>query len=333
MATSDHLTTNVTIPEFQPKIKYNDPVFMAGSCFSEHISDKLDRYKYDVLSNPFGILYNPASLALSIDRITRLDFYDADELVLHDGLYHSMDHHGVFSGRNKEEVVDKINRSIEQANAHLKKSKVICVSPGTAKVYRYKETAAIAGNCHKIPQSHFTYETLTLSHCIEAFERILTSIGKLASEARVIWTVSPVRHTRDGLIENQRSKSTLILAIEEVIRNHPQSGYFPAYEIMMDQLRDYRYYARDLVHPSPVAVDIIWDIFCDAYIEPQERVHHTAIEKIKRAMDHRTLHDDPEAIRSFAQGQLKNIDQMASLLPDLNWQKERQYFFQYLDID
>ena len=333
MATTDHLTTYVTIPDFQPKIKYIDPVFMAGSCFSEHISDKLDRYKYDVVSNPFGILYNPSSLALSLDRIARLDFYDADELVLHDGLYHSMDHHGAFSGKNKGEVIAKINLSIQQANAHLKKSKVICISPGTAKVYRYLRTAAIAGNCHKIPQPHFTYETLTLSQCIEAFEHTLVSIGKLASAARIIWTVSPVRHTRDGLVENQRSKSTLILAIEEVIRNHPQSSYFPAYEIMMDQLRDYRYYARDLIHPSPVAVDIIWDIFCDAYIDPQERVHHAAIEKINRAMEHRALHDDPEAIRSFAKGQLKNIDQMASLLPELNWQKERQYFFQYLDND
>lgn len=333
MATADHLTTKVSIPDFQPKIKYNDAVFMAGSCFSEHISAKLDRYKYDVLSNPFGILYNPVSLASSIDRIARLDLYTADELVLQDGFYHSMDHHGVFSGRSEAEVIDKINRSIRQANEHLKKSSVICISPGTAKVYRYKETADVAGNCHKIPQSHFTCETLTLSQCIEAFERIIASIRKLSPEAGIIWTVSPVRHTRDGLVENQRSKATLLLGIAEVMHHHPASNYFPAYEIMMDQLRDYRYYDRDLIHPSPVAVDILWDIFSDAYLDPQERACHVPIEKIKRAMEHRLLHDDPEAVRSFAQGQLKNIDQMASMLPDLNWQKERQYFFQYLDTD
>lgn len=333
MATADHLTTKVSIPDFQPKIKYKDAVFMAGSCFTEHISAKLDRYKYDVMSNPFGILYNPVSLASSIDRITRLDFYAADDLVLHDGLYHSMDHHGVFSGRSQAEVIDKINRSIQQANEHLKKSKVICISPGTAKVYRYKETAAVAGNCHKIPQSHFTYETLSLSHCIEAFERTVVSIRKLAPESSIIWTISPVRHTRDGLVENQRSKATLLLGIAEVMHHHPASNYFPAYEIMMDQLRDYRYYDRDLIHPSPVAVDIIWDIFSEAYLEPLERTWHVPIEKIQRAMEHRLLHDDPEAVRSFAQGQLKNIDQMASMLPDLNWQKERQHFFQYLDID
>lgn len=333
MDTAERLSTIVDIPDFHPKIRYSDSVFLAGSCFSEHISDKLERYKYDVLSNPFGILYNPVSLAISFDRIARLDYYHADELVRHDGLYHSMDHHGLYSGRNKEEVLEKINKSILHAHGHLQKSKIVCISPGTSKVYRYKETAAIVGNCHKIPQSVFTYESLSIQQCADAFEKILASAHKLAPEAHIIWTVSPVRHTRDGLVENQRSKSTLILSIQEVMHHHRSTNYFPAYEIMMDQLRDYRYYARDLIHPSSLAVDIIWDIFSDAYIDPQERTYHASIEKIKRAMEHRTLHDDTEAIRAFAQGQLKNIDQMSGMLPDLNWQKERQYFFQFLDID
>lgn len=333
MATTDQLITNVEVTDFHPKIQYRDPLFMAGSCFTEHINDKLDRYKYDVLSNPFGILYNPVSLATSFDRIVRLAYYHPDELIMHDGLYHSMDHHGAFSGKNKEEVLDKINKSVQLAYTHLQRSKVVCISPGTSKVYRYKETAAIVGNCHKILQSAFTYESLSLQQCIDAFEKTIASVRQLAPEARIIWTVSPVRHTRDGLIENQRSKSTLILGIAEVMRTHRESNYFPAYEIMMDQLRDYRYYARDLRHPSPLAIDIIWDIFCDAYLDPQDRAYHAPIEKIKRAMEHRYLHDDPEAIRSFAQGQLKNIDQIAGQLPNLNWQKERQHFFQFMDID
>jgi hypothetical protein len=333
MATADQLFTKVNLPAFEPKLRYNDPVFMAGSCFTEHIGDKLARYKYDVLSNPFGILYNPASLATSFDRIARLAYYHADELVLYDGLYHSMDHHGAFSGKNKEVVLEKINQSIQLAHGHLKRSKIVCISPGTSNVYRYKESGTIVGNCHKIPQTHFNREGLTLSQCAEAFESMLDSIMKLASEARIIWTVSPVRHTRDGLIENQRSKSKLILGIEEVIRNHPESSYFPAYEIMMDQLRDYRYYARDMIHPSPLAVDIIWDTFCDTYLHPQDRVYHVPIDKIKRAMEHRVLHEDPEGIRAFAQGQLKNIEHLAGQLPDLNWQSERLHFFQYIDID
>jgi len=145
--------------------------------------------------------------------------------------------------------------------------------------------------------------------------------------------VSPVRHVRDGLIENQRSKSTLLLGIDAVIHKYPETNYFPAYEIMMDELRDYRYYARDLVHPSPVAVDIIWDVFCQAYIEPHEKEYHALIEKIRRAMEHRVLHDDREAIATFARGQVRSIDQLATLLPGLNWQQERQYFLDMLEMD
>jgi GSCFA family len=333
MKTADQLITQVHIPDFNPGIRYADPILMAGSCFAEHISTKLERYKYDIVSNPFGILYNPVSLAISFDRIARLQYYHDDELVQHDGLYHSMDHHGSFSGKDKKTVLEKINKTLQAAHEHLKKTKVICISPGTSKVYRYSHTSAIAGNCHKIPQAAFAYEQLTLEQCKAAFEKIYTSIQMISPSIKIIWTVSPVRHLKDGLVENQRSKATLILAISDFIQNHPGSDYFPAYELMMDELRDYRYYTRDLVHPSPVAVDIIWDKFCDSYLDAQDTTFHPSIEKIKRAMEHRFLHDDQEAIRTFAKAQLNNIDQLAKQFPDLNWQKERLHFFEFIDID
>ncbi len=333
MKTADQLLTKIYVPDFDPRIRYSDSILMAGSCFAEHINSKLERYKYDIVSNPFGILYNPVSLAVSFDRVARLQFYVADELVQHDGLYHSMDHHGSFSGKDKDAVLEKINKTLQHAHEHLKKSKVVCISPGTSKVYRYAVTSAITGNCHKIPQASFTYEQLTMHECEVAFEKIYTSLQLLAPTAKIIWTVSPVRHLKDGLVENQRSKATLILAIRDIIQNHPGSDYFPAYEIMIDELRDYRYYARDLVHPTPVAVDIIWDKFCDAYLDAEDLSFHASIEKIKRAMEHRFLQDDQEAIHRFAKAQLNNIDQMARLLPDLNWQKERLHFFEFIDID
>lgn len=333
MKTTDQLITQVHGSDFHPKIRYTNPIFMAGSCFAEHISSKLERYKYDIISNPFGILYNPVSLAVSFDRIARLQFYDESELVQQDGLCHSMDHHGSFSGKDKDAVLEKINKTLQHAHEHLKKSEVVCISPGTSKVYRYSNTSAIAGNCHKIPQAAFSYEQLTLPQCEAAFENIYSSVQRLAPAAKIIWTVSPVRHLKDGLVENQRSKATLILAIRDFIQNHPESDYFPAYEIMMDELRDYRYYTRDLVHPSPVAVDIIWDKFCDGYLDSQDTTSHGSIEKIKRAMEHRFLHDDQEAIRTFAKAQLNNIDQLSKQLPDLNWQTERLHFFEFIDID
>ena len=333
MNTSDQLITKVEMPSFEPKIQYRDQIAMFGSCFAEHISHKLERYKYNVLINPFGILYNPVSIARSIDRISHREFYHPDELVLHDNLYHSIDHHGTFSGENKEAVISRINASMLQAYDQLQKSSFIFISPGTSKVYTYKPTGAIAGNCHKIPQASFTYSQLTLQECEHAFEKIYSGIKRISPAAEIIWTVSPVRHLRDGLIENQRSKSALFVAIEQMIKHHPPSGYFPAYEIMLDQLRDYRYYARDLVHPSELAIDIIWDLFSETYLDIRERDHHPAIEKIKRAMEHRFLHDHQENIKTFARGQLKNIENLVALLPDLNWQKERQYFFHLLEMD
>src|SRR6187551_513039 len=319
MSTLDHLVTPVNMPEHDPKIQFRDQLAMFGSCFAEHISDKLGRYKYNVLTNPFGILYNPVSIARSIERIVHQQFYLAEELVMHDGLYHSMDHHGLFSGENREAVLSKINNTLKLAHEQLKKSSIVFISPGTSKAYTYHATNSIVGNCHKIPQSAFTYSQLTTAECDAAFEKIYADLKQISPKAEIIWTVSPVRHIRDGLIESQRSKAALIMAIDQFIKQHPSSGYFPAYEIMLDQLRDYRYFARDLVHPSEVAIDIIWEIFSTTYLHVEERKQHAAIEKIKKAMEHRFLHDHKETIKSFARGQLKTIDQIASILPDLNW--------------
>jgi len=333
MSTIDQLITAVEIPSFNPKLRYPDQVAMFGSCFAEHISQKLDRYKYHVLTNPFGIIYNPVSIARCIERIVHQEYYQADELVLQDNLYHSMDHHGLYSGENNEAVILRINASMKQAYEHLKNCAFVFISPGTSKVYTYKPSGSIVGNCHKIPQASFTYTQLTTKECEEAFEKIYKCIKKISPATKVIWTVSPVRHIRDGLIESQRSKSALIVAIDQFVKHHPTSGYFPAYEIMMDQLRDYRYYARDMVHPSEVAIDIIWELFSATYLDTHDRAFHPAIEKIKKAMEHRFLHDHRENIKTFATGQLKNIDNLAALLPDLHWQKERQYFFHQLEMD
>lgn len=333
MRTTDNLITRVSVPEPHIKIHYRDKLFMAGSCFAEHISDKLERYKYDVLSNPFGILYNPVSLAHSFDRITRLDLYTADELEHQHGLYHSMDHHGMFSGKDKDVVLDQINLTLQHAHDHLKKSAFVCISPGTSNVYRFSKTGAIVGNCHKIPQSAFTRERLSAAQCIEAFEKSCLAIRHLSPDATILWTVSPVRHLRDGMIENQRSKATLILAIDCMMEIEKGMLYFPAYEIMMDELRDYRYYARDLIHPSPLAVDILWDVFSMTYLDAKEREFHAPIQKITKSMEHRFLHDDPPARRAFASGQLTNIENLSIQLPGLEWHTERQYFSDMLKID
>ena len=333
MSSFEQLSTMVNVPAYSPKISLKDPIIMVGSCFAENMDGKLKRYKYNVLTNPFGILYNSSAIAKSFTRIAQKEYYTEEELVYHDGLYHSMDHHGSFSGKDMHIVLQNLNKSIDDAHTHFVNANFAFVSLGTSRVYRFKKTGRIVGNNHKIPLLHFDAETLSVEVCENDLESIYHSLKQLSPNCRIIWTVSPIRHLKDGLIENQRSKAVLILAIEKFIRIYDETSYFPAYEIMMDELRDYRFYARDLIHPSDLAIDIIWDQFTKTYLDPREAEYHSSMEKIHRAMEHRFLHDHSEAIKSFAQAQLRNLDQLASLFPDLDWKKERQYFFQLIEPD
>ncbi len=306
---------------------------MVGSCFAEHMDQKLSRYKYKILGNPFGILYNPASIAKSFQRIADEKLYTVDDLVMHDGLYHSMDHHGSFSGTDPEAVICRINDFIIKTKLHLSKSMFVFVSLGTSKVYRYKGTGEIAGNNHKIPHTQFETHSMTVEECVQGLDKIYSAIKEISPASHIIWTVSPIRHIKEGLIENQRSKAALILAVEAFTKKYNDTSYFPAYEIMMDQLRDYLFYARDMIHPSELAIDIIWNLFTQTYLDPHEVEHHLAIEKIKRATEHRILHDNKAAIKSFAETQLRNIDHINGLFPEMDWKEERQYFFHLIEPD
>lgn len=333
MSAIDHLISSVNIPPYFPKVSYHDGIFMVGSCFAQHMEKKLNRYKYRVLSNPFGILYNPTSISTSFQRIAGKQYYSHDELVMHDGLYHSMDHHGSFSDVDPEKILTDINQSMDTAHAHLQASQFVFISLGTSKVYKYKETGCIAGNNHKIPAIRFEPHSLTVEECENEIRNIHQAVRSLSPDAHVIWTVSPVRHLRDGLVENQRSKATLIVAIANYMNGQERTNYFPAYEIMIDQLRDYRFYARDLIHPSELAIDIIWELLAESYFDPQDLTHHAAIEKIAKAREHRFLHNNRNAIKSFAEAQLRNIDHLAALYPDMEWKEERQYFFHFIEPD
>ncbi len=325
--------TQIRPVDFRPKITYKDGIVMAGSCFADHISQKLNYYKYNVLSNPFGILYNPASLNTSFRRIVNRKHYTTEDLVPHEGLYHSMDHHGRFSGIDADAVLQSIHASLDMAHDHLAASKFVFISLGTAHVFNYVSRNEIVGNCHKIPQNQFTRSVLSVDECVTEMKSMFRLIRDIAPQSQILWTISPVRYLREGFIGNQRSKATLVLAVQQFLHEHPDSGYFPAYEIMMDQLRDYRFYAPDMVHPSDAAIEIIWDHFCDMYLDPQQSIYHSSIDKITKGMQHRILHQNQANIASFARSQLRLIDEVSAILPDLNFKKEKQYFFQLTEPD
>ena len=282
------LQTIVDIKPSEWKIGYEDKILMLGSCFSDEIGRQMEERKMQVTCNPFGTLYNPLSIAQAI-HMTGLP-----ELVEHDGLWHSMAHHGSFSRATKEEAEKAVAESIETMQRALKEATVVIVTFGTAWVYELSaishQPSVIVGNCHKMPEKWFSRRRLTVDEIVEAWQPILAQYA----DKKWLFTVSPIRHVRDGLHENQVSKATLLMAVDQMVNSTWPNGkwqYFPSYEIMMDELRDYRFYADDLVHPSSMAVEYIWERFCDTFCTSQTiNAMHIAHKEWKFA-HHRPLHE------------------------------------------
>ncbi len=261
---------------------------MLGSCFSDEIGRQMAERKMQVTCNPFGTLYNPLSIANAI-HMTELP-----ELVEHDGLWHSMAHHGSFSRATKEEAEKAVAESIETMQRALEEATVVIVTFGTAWVYELSaishQPSVIVGNCHKMPEKWFSRRRLTVEEIVEAWQPVLVQYA----DKKWLFTVSPIRHVRDGLHENQVSKATLLMAVDQMVNSTWPNGkwqYFPSYEIVMDELRDYRFYADDLVHPSNMAVEYIWERFCETFCTSQTiNAMHIAHKEWKFA-HHRPLHE------------------------------------------
>ena len=282
------LQTIVDIKPSKWKIGYEDTVLMLGSCFSDEIGRQMAERKMQVTCNPFGTLYNPLSIANAI-HMTELP-----ELVEHDGLWHSMAHHGSFSRATKEEAEKAVAESIETMQRALEEATVVIVTFGTAWVYELSaishQPSVIVGNCHKMPEKWFSRRRLTVEEIVEAWQPVLVQYA----DKKWLFTVSPIRHVRDGLHENQVSKATLLMAVDQMVNSTWPNGkwqYFPSYEIVMDELRDYRFYADDMVHPSNMAVEYIWERFCETFCTSQTiNAMHIAHKEWKFA-HHRPLHE------------------------------------------
>ena len=272
-----------TIVDIQPsawKIGYEDRILMVGSCFSDEIGAQMQERYLHVTCNPFGTLYNPLSIAQA------LTMTEMPVLVEHEGLWHSMAHHGAFSRADKNEAEQVIRGSIETMQQALQEATVVIVTFGTAWVYELKDgisglgVSGLVGNCHKLPESCLNRRRLSVEEIVAAWKPILAQY----SDKRWLFTVSPIRHIRDGLHENQLSKATLLQAVEYL------GDYFPSYEIMLDELRDYRFYADDLVHPSSLAVNYIWERFVDTFCTPQTKNELVLQHKRWKHEHHRLLH-------------------------------------------
>lgn len=282
-------------------IDYNSKIVSLGSCFAVNIGEKLNFFKFQNSINPFGIIFNPESIERLIYRAVHLEKFTEKEVFFHDERFHCFEVHSDLSNSNKDAFLANSNEILIRCHQQIKEASHIMITYGTAWVYQEKPTNKTVANCHKIPQSHFEKNILTINQIEKSIQNTVTLIRQLNPECVFLFTISPVRHIKEGFVENQRSKSHLISALQNLLGNNllGNSEYFPSYEIMMDELRDYRFYAEDFLHPNDLAINYIWERFQDAVISESEYVHLKEIEAIQKSLLHKPFNPNSESHQKF----------------------------------
>ncbi len=319
------LVTQVALPKKELEITYRTRQMIIGSCFAENIGKRFDACKFPVMLNPFGILYNPLSIATALERIADCREFseESTELAFHEERWHSMLHHGDYSRESREELVENINKSLREASEWIKETELLSLTFGTAFVYRRKSDNMVVGNCHKIPSTMFERTLLSTEEIATAMSCVLEKLFARNSSMKVLLTVSPIRHFRDGAHGNQVSKATLLLAVEELRKRFPDRiFYFPSYEIVLDELRDYRFYAEDMLHPSPLAANHIWECFEESYFDEETRSIASQVEEINRALAHSPINGNSAAHSEFKSKLLLKIETIKGKYPYFDFSKE-----------
>jgi lysophospholipase L1-like esterase len=276
---------------------------LLGSCFSENIGHKLNYFKFQTNQNPFGILFHPKAIENLITNAINENEYTSEDLIFQIDRWHCFEAHSHLSSPDKSALLSNLNSAITAPNKQLKEATHIIITLGTSWVYRFIETDTIVANCHKIPQKKFLKELLSVDEVTQTLEAIIALLKSINKNINVLFTVSPIRHLKDGFLENTQSKSHLITAIHSIL-NTDHISYFPSYEIMMDELRDYRFYAEDMIHPNKTAINYIWERFIDTWISENSNSTMKEVETIQKGISHRPFNKNSEQHQKF----LKNIE-------------------------
>lgn len=312
--------TQIPIVQSNHPIDYNSQVVCLGSCFAVNIGQKFDYFKFNTITNPFGILFHPQALEKFIGiAIHNRKFTEAD-IFYHNERWHSFDAHSDASHPDKNTLLHNLNVATASINAELKKATHLIITLGTAWVYRNIETNNLVANCHKVPQQQFTKELLSVQDIKNSLLTLLTLVKEFNPDLNIIFTISPVRHLKDGFIENQWSKATLIAALHNVLSTTPTqltASYFPSYEIMMDELRDYRFYAEDMIHPSQTAISYIWERFTEAYITPAAQETMKQVDSIQKSLLHRPFNPQSDQYTVFTAKLQQKIVQLQQKHPSI----------------
>lgn len=317
--------TEIKIPKPDFQINHHQHLISFGSCFSDHMGSKLTENKFRTISNPFGVLYNPFSVSKAVERLYANKLFTEHELQYHNQLFQSFMHHGSFSSPRKEDCLTQINNSFRQAANFIKQADIFLITFGTAYVFRLRSTGEIVANCHKFPADTFTRQRLSVNEIVEQWTLLIQNILSINPETEFIFTVSPIRHWKDGPHENQISKSILHLAIETLITQFSKNCfYFPAYEILLDELRDYRFFETDMMHPAPIAIDYIWKKFGETFFDLQTNDTIQEWQKIRRSLNHKPFNTENEQYISFLKQTLQQIEQLQQKYPHLELNDEKK---------
>jgi hypothetical protein len=320
------LQTEIEIKPFVEKISHTDKIMMLGSCFANNIGERLQNAKFDVCINPFGVIYNPFSIANSMKLLIANAKITESDLLQHNGLFYNLCYHTSFSSTEKQLALNRMNEASRQGSEFLKNAKHIMITLGSTTAYKYKKHNKIVANCHKIPACEFEKINLKIDDIVKIINMSIQNVCEINSNANFIFTISPVRYLGDGMHENQLSKSHLLIAVDEICSNNSQCQYFPAYEIMMDELRDYRFYAEDMLHPSSLAIDYIWQKFSTVAISADSMIIIDEIKNLSMAKSHKVFNPYSDEHRKFINTYFEKTRQMQAKYPFLNLTEELEYF-------
>jgi hypothetical protein len=308
------------------KINYSHKIFLIGSCFTEHIGNRLNELKFPVIQNPNGILFDPVSVSNSLISYVEEKRYLKSDLLYLNELWQSWNHHTKFSGMDAAEVLIQINNSQQQAHDFLKDADWLIITLGSSFSYQLTEGGQSVANCHRAPSQWFDKHLLTIQETERGLTHAVELLHDFNPKLKFIFTISPVRHIRDGVVENNRSKSRLIEAVHNIIHKNKSCFYFPAYELVIDVLRDYRFYDIDLVHPNYAATDFVFDKFKSYFIEEETQVLMEEIKKIVTGFSHKPFQPETRSHQTFLKNYFEKVKQLQLKYPHLDFEKELCYF-------
>jgi len=323
--TAELFRTTVPVSPNPQAISLDHTILSLGSCFSEVIGGRLADAHFSCLYNPAGTVYNPLSISSFLNRVIQNQPFTENDIFSHNGLFHSFYHHGSFSSDRQSEVLENIDTSFYDTQKQLRNMDCLVITFGTAFGYILNKTGAVVSNCHKLPASSFTRTLISTEKIITVYTELFEYLYNENENLSIILTVSPVRHLRDDPHENTVSKASLICAVHALEKRYPSLYYFPSYEILLDELRDYRFYAEDMAHPSGAARDYIWDAFVTSSLTSKARDYLVAFEKIKKAVTHRVASKNHQEIAAFAETLLRQIDRVEKQF-SVHLDKEREHF-------